>query len=215
MGANPLDSVMPIILFLGLRRLFGLAWGIVGATAWALKVAVQRKRNGHPIGKFLPIITAGIIARGVIGIITDSEAVYFGIGIGVKAAVGVGLIATVLIGRNLVATYAPVLMGFDDATVAHPIYRRAMDRVAIAAGVAQLLSAGFDVWLYNNSSVSGYLTIRFFVNWPFTTLVLFGCFAYLGRQLARIPGFPGINALLESRMAQYESAVRDRHSGTA
>ena len=210
MGGNPLDSIMPIILFLGLRRLFGLAWGIVGATAWALKVAIQRKRKGHPIGKFLPIITIGIIARGVIGIITDSEAVYFGIGIGVKAAIGVGLIATVLLGRNFVAEYAPLVMGFDDTTVAHPVYRRAMDRVAIVAGVAQLMSAGFDVWLYNNSSVGGYLTIRFFVNWPFTTLVLFGSFAYLGRQLARIPGFPGMNALLESRMAQYEAAVRDR-----
>lgn len=214
-GGNPLDSIMPIILFLGLRRLFGLAWGIVGATAWALKVAVQRKRSGHPIGKFLPIITAGIIARGIVGIITDSEAVYFGIGIGVKAAIGVVLIGSVLIGRNLIAAYAPLLVGFDDATVANPIYRRAMDRVAIAAGVAQLISSAFDVWLYNNSSVSGYLTIRFFVNWPFTTLVLFGAFAYLGRELAKIPGFPGMNALLEMRMAQYETAVRDRRSRPA
>lgn len=214
-GGNPLDSIMPIVLFLGLRRLFGLAWGIVGATAWALKVAVQRKRAGHPIGKFLPIITAGIIARGVVGIITDSEAVYFGIGIGVKAAIGVALIGSVLIGRNLIATYAPLLVGFDDATVANPIYRRAMDRVAIAAGVAQLVSSAFDVWLYNNSSVGGYLTIRFFVNWPFTTLVLFGAFAYLGRELAKIPGFPGMNALLEMRMAQYETAVRDRRTRPA
>ena len=214
-GGNPLDSIMPIVLFLGLRRLFGLAWGIVGATAWALKVAVQRKRAGHPIGKFLPIITAGIIARGVVGIITDSEAVYFGIGIGVKAAIGVALIGSVLIGRNLIATYAPLLVGFDDATVANPIYRRAMDRVAIAAGVAQLVSSAFDVWLYNNSSVGGYLTIRFFVNWPFTTLVLFGAFAYLGRGLAKIPGFPGMNALLEMRMAQYETAVRDRRTRPA
>ena len=90
-----------------------------------------------------------------------------------------------------------------------------MDRVAIAAGVAQLVSSAFDVWLYNNSSVSGYLTIRFFVNWPFTTLVLFGAFAYLGRELAKIPGFPGMNALLEMRMAQYEDAVRDRRGRPA
>ena len=140
---------------------------------------------------------------------------WVGIGIGVKAAIGVALICSVLIGRNLIATYAPLLVGFDDATVASPIYRRAMDRVAIAAGVAQLVSSAFDVWLYNNSSVSGYLTIRFFVNWPFTTLVLFGAFAYLGRELAKIPGFPGMNALLEMRMAQYEDAVRDRRGRPA
>lgn len=214
-AGNPIDSVMPIILFLGLRRLFGLAWGIVGATAWAVKVAVQRKRKGHPIGKFLPIITAGIIARGIIGIVTDSEAVYFGIGIGTKAAIGVGLIVTTLVGRNLVATYAPLLFGFDRATTEHPRYVRAMRNVAIGAGVAQLASAAFDVWLYNNSSVGGYLTIRFFVNWPFTTLVLMVSVGYLGRELAKIPGFPGMSELLDERMRQYEAAMRDARARRA
>ncbi len=208
MNGNPLDSVMPIILFLGLRRLFGLAWGIAGATAWALKVAITRKRRGHPIGKFLPIITAGIIARGAVGIITDSEAVYFGIGIGTKAAIGVALIASTLMGHNFVAKYAPVLFGFDDATTSNPIYQRAMDRVAIAAGLMELISAGFDVWLFNNSSVGGYLTIRFFVNWPFTTAVLMGSMAYLGRELSKIPGFPGMSNLIDDRMKQYEDAIK-------
>ncbi len=215
MGTNPLDSVMPIILFLGLRRLFGLAWGIVGATLWALKVAYSRRRAGTPIGKFLPIITIGIIARGVVGIVTDSEAVYFGIGIAAKALVGVVLIASVLLGRNLITTYLPLLLPFDRSVTSHPIYQRAMDRVAVAAGIAQLVSAAFDVWLYNNSSVGGYLTIRFFVNWPFTTAVLVGCFTYLGRQLSKIPEFPGLNAVLDERMAQYEAAMKSRRRPAA
>jgi hypothetical protein len=214
MNGNPLDSVMPIILFLGLRRLFGLAWGIVGATLWALKVAITRKRRGHPIGKFLPIITIGIIARGAVGIITDSEAVYFGIGIGTKAAVGVGLIVSTLFGKNLVAKYAPLLFGFDETTTSHPIYARAMDRVAIAAGLMELISAGFDLWLFNNSSVGGYLTIRFFVNWPFTTVVLMGSVAYLGRELSKIPGFPGMSDVIDVRMKQYEDAIRRSRSKT-
>ena len=208
MNGNPLDSVMPIILFLALRRFAGLAWGIAGATVWALKVAYMRKRRGHPIGKFLPIITLGIIVRGAVGILTDSEAVYFGIGIGVKAAVGVALIASTVIGRNLIAAYAPVLLGFDRATIEHPIYGRAMDRIAWVAGIAELVSAAFDVWLFNRSSVGGYLTIRFFVNWPFTSAVLFGCIAYLGRELAKIPGFPGMSEVLDERMKQYEAALK-------
>ena len=79
---------------------------------------------------------------------------------------------------------------------------------AIGAGIAELISAAFDVWLFNNASVGGYLTIRFFVNWPFTTAVLLASLAYLGRELSKIPGFPGMNALLESRMAAYESAYK-------
>jgi len=212
MGGNALDSVMPVVLFLGLRRFASLSWAIVGATLWALKVAYMRKRRGHPVGKFLPIITVAIIARGAVSIITDSEAVYFGIGIGFKAGFGVLLIASALVGRNLIGTYAPMLFGFDKATTSHPIYKRAMNHVAWVAGIAELMSAGFDIWLFRNSSVGGYLTIRFFVNWPFTSLVLFGSIAYLGRELAKIPHFLGMSELIENQMKAYEDALKQRRS---
>lgn len=198
-----IDSVMPVILFIGLNRLAGLTWAIGAATLWSLKVAYSRKRRGLTIGKFLPIITAGIIARGIVGILTDSEAVYFGIGIATKAGIGLVLIGSAVIGRNLLAKYAPLLLGFDEATVNNPIYKQAMDRVAWLAGLAELISAAFDIWLFNNSSVGGYLTIRFFVNWPFTTLVLIIAVNHLSNQLDKIPGFPGMGELIERRMAAF------------
>ncbi|MFV2039688.1 MAG: DUF3159 domain-containing protein [Acidimicrobiales bacterium] len=202
MGAM-IDSVMPVILFIGINRLVGLSWAIGAATLWSLKVAYSRKRRGLPIGKFLPLITLAIIARGVVGIITDSEAVYFGIGIATKAGVGLVLIGSAVAGRNLLAKYAPLALGFDEATVNNPIYQRAMDRVAWLAGLAELVSAAFDVWLFNNSSVDGYLTIRFFVNWPFTTIVLIVAINHLSNQLDKIPGFPGMGELLEQRLTAY------------
>ena len=98
---NPWESVMPIVLFIIFNRLLGLAQAIVAATVWSVAISIRRYRNGHPIGKFIPIVTAGIVTRGVIGIITDSEAVYFGIGIGTKASVGIGLISTALLFLDL------------------------------------------------------------------------------------------------------------------
>ncbi len=211
-GLGMFDAIMPIVLFIGLNRVAGLPWAIGAATLWALKVAFMRKRRGLAIGKFLPIITVGIVARGVIGIITDSEAVYFGIGIATKASIGLVLIGSAVIGRNLLAKYAPLLFGFDQATTQNPIYKAAMDRVAWIVGVAELISAGFDVWLFRNSSVDGYLTIRFLVNWPFTTIVLVVCVTYMSRKLDQIPGFPGVGEMLERRMETYESAVKQKLS---
>jgi hypothetical protein len=208
--SNPLDSVMPVLLFIGVNRFVTLGWAIAAATVWSAKVAITRKRRGSPIGKFLPIITLGIVARGLVGILTDSEAVYFGIGIGTKAAIGIGVIATMLVGHNLLARYAPLVFGFDDATVADPLYASGFRTIAWAVGLAELSSAAFDVWLFNNSSVNYYLVVRFFVNWPLTTIVMFGSLAYLGRKLAHIEGFPGLNHLIEVRMAEYEDAVRRR-----
>lgn len=207
-----LDPIMPVVLFLVLNRFAGLAWAIAAATLWSIKVAVQRKRRGSPIGKFLPVITLGIIARGAVGIVTDSEAVYFGIGIGTKAASGLVLVVGAVIGRNLLAMYAPMVFGFTPRIVRHPTYHHAMGRLAVVAGFALFASAAFDVWLFNNSSVSGYLVIRTMVNWPFNTALLIGSFWYLGRRLADVPGFPGLNALLEERMAAYELAVEQRRA---
>lgn len=212
---SPFDSIMPVVLFIVVNRLAGLGWAIAAATAWSVKVAVTRKRRGSPIGRFLPLITAGILVRGLIGILTDSEAVYFGIGIATKAAIGVVVIGSAVVGRNLVARYAPLAFGFDAATVAHPVYRSAMDRVAWAVGAAQLASAAFDVWLFERASVDSYLVVRFFVNWPLTTVVLVGSIAYLSRRLAAIPGFPGVNALLEARLAEYDEGVRRRRGRAA
>ena len=79
-------------------------------------------------------------------------------------------------------------------------YEIAMNRIAYGLGVAQIISAGFDVWLYNNASVDGYLVIRFFVNWPFTTAVIILSMLYLGKKLSVIPGFTGITNAFESRL---------------
>ena len=111
---NLWEALFPLFAFIVVNRLFSLLWAIVVATLWSLKITFQRYRNGYPIGRFLPIVTIGIIARGVVGIITDSEAVYFGIGIGIKASVGVALIVSALLRKNLLAIYAPLLLGFQE-----------------------------------------------------------------------------------------------------
>ena len=51
-----LDSVIPIALFLVLNRIWGLGAGVAGATLWSIKVAVDRRRRGESVGRFLPIL---------------------------------------------------------------------------------------------------------------------------------------------------------------
>ncbi|MBT4676316.1 MAG: hypothetical protein HOB67_00500, partial [Acidimicrobiaceae bacterium] len=75
-----LDSVIPIALFLVLNRIWGLGAGVAGATLWSIKVAVDRRRRRESVGRFLPILVGYLVVRAIIGILTDSEAVYFGIG---------------------------------------------------------------------------------------------------------------------------------------
>ncbi len=197
---NPWESIMPIVLFIVFNRMLGLAQAIVAATVWSVAISIRRYRNGHPIGKFIPIVTAGIVIRGVIGIITDSEAVYFGIGIGTKASVGIGLISTALLSRGYLTKQVKKFIYSNKFSTDHPAFQLGVNRVGCILGVALLVSSGFDIWLYNNSSVDGYLIIRFFVNWVYTTAVIILVAYYLDREWGKIIGFPGISSLLKGEL---------------
>lgn len=191
------DSILPILLFIVLNRFFGLVWGVIGATLWGIKAVVGRYRRGEMIGRYLPGLIAYLVVRGIIGVITDSEAVYFGIGIGTKALIGAALIATVFSKRSFVERFMHYVIPFDRAIRDHEIYRRATSRLTIIAGVWQFITSAWDIWLFRQTSVDGYLIIRTLVGWPAATIAIFGSLFYLNRAMRGIPGFTSVFETLE------------------
>jgi len=192
-----IDSVMPIVAFLVLNRWASLGWAVAGATAWSIKAAVSRRRHGEVVGRFLPLLVAYLVVRGVIGIATDSEAVYFGIGIGTKALIGMALVATAVVGRPFLARVFPLAVPLAAETVAHPVFRRTMGRLTVALGAYQLLTSAWDIWLYNQTSPDGYVAIRALVGWPVGFIVSCLGLWYADRALRAAPGFPGLLDLLD------------------
>ena len=192
-----IDSVMPIVAFLVLNRWTSLGWAVAGATAWSIKAAVSRRRHGEAVGRFLPLLVVYLVVRAVIGIATDSEAVYFGIGIGTKALIGMALVATAVVGRPFLARVFPLAVPLAAETVAHPVFRRTMGRLTVALGAYQLLTSAWDIWLYNQTSPDGYVAIRALVGWPVGFIVSCLGLWYADRALRAAPGFPGLLDLLD------------------
>ena len=192
-----IDSVMPIVAFLVLNRWASLGWAVAGATAWCIKAAVSRWHHKEAVGRFLPLLIAYLVVRGVIGIVTDSEAVYFGIGIGTKALIGMVIVATAVVGRPFLARVFPLAVPLAAETVAHPVFRRTMGRLTVALGAYQLLTSVWDIWLYNQTSADGYVTIRALVGWPAGFIVSCLGLWYADRALRAAPGFPGLLDLLD------------------
>jgi hypothetical protein len=205
-----IDSLMPVLLFVGLNSFVGLTWAIAGATAWSVFAAIRRRRQNLPIGKLLPIVTLFIVARGIVGIITDSEAVYFGIGIATKFGVGLGLLGSVVIGRNLLGHFAPYVFGFDEELQENPIYKSTMAQLTVIAAFYYFISAGFDIWLFNNSSANGYVVIRAVVNWPFAMATIGLCSWWAHVRFKRIEGFPGLFNLFEQYLEIQQDALLNR-----
>lgn len=202
-----LEGIFPVVAFMVLNSVAGLGWAIAGATVVSLWSAISRRRRGVPIGRFLPIIMVIIIGRGAIGIITDSEAVYFGLGIASKFAIAAALAISVAIGKAAVGYLAPYVLGFDDETQQHRSYRSAMAHITVIGAIYYLISASFDIWLFNNASTNQYVLVRFIVNWVFTTGAIVGSAIYLNRRLQEIPGMPSLMTVVEDRITEQAAAL--------
>lgn len=194
------DSVVAVALFVVFDRVAGLPFAIGAATLWSVKAAVVKHRRHERLGWLLPITTVYLVVRGVIGIVTDSRAVYFGISIATKYAIGLALIGSVLIGRGLLRTYAPKLFEFPLHVITDPIYISTMNRLTIGAGIYEFASATSDIWLYNNAPKGGYVLIRILVNWVSAFVAIFGAIIYADSRLKKIPNFPGLLALAEATL---------------
>ena len=162
-----------------------------------IKAVIGRHQRGEMIGRYLPGLIIYLVVRGVIGIITDSEAVYFGIGIGTKALIGVALIATVFSQRSFVERFMHYVIPFERDVRRHEIYRRATSRLTVIAGVWQFITSAWDIWLFRQTSVDGYLIIRTLVGWPAATTVILGSLFYLNKMMKKIPGFTSVFDTLE------------------
>ncbi|WP_420638687.1 DUF3159 domain-containing protein [Candidatus Poriferisocius sp.] len=199
--ADVVDQYMPIALFLVLNSVGGLVWAIGAMTLWAVKAQVSRYRRGLPLGRVMPIIVVYLLIRGTLGIIYDSEEVYFGIGIGAKGLAALALAGSVAIGRNVTGYALSFLLPLDRDTRSHPEFRSATNRVSIGVALVVLMSVGFDTWLLQNASINKFVLIRLGVNWGLSLLTLVVIGVFLDRRLRRIPGFPGLMTLLERRLA--------------
>ena len=196
-SSGALDSVGSVAAFLVGNRLGGLGLAIALVTAWSLVAVVRRYRNGIAIGKLLPITTGYLLVRGIIGVATGSKAVYFGTSIATKAGIGLVLLGSVVVGRALITRYAPMVIPFPAHVVTHPVYRRTARNLTLLAGVYEIGSAAWDVWLYNRTSTDGFVLIRLGVSYVSGFVVIFGGIVYADLQLKKIPGFDGLLAVME------------------
>ena len=203
------DTLLAVVAFVVLFRFWGLGPAIGAITVVSVLSGFLRVRHGVGVGKLLPLVTVCVIARGVVGIITDNDDIYFGIGIGYKFAIAGGLVLSAPLKLNPAVDLVARTLGLSSAMRSHDAYRSAVDRIVVVFGVLLGLTAGFDIWFLGVTDPDEYVLFRYIINWPlyvaFTALSL----TFLSRRLGRIPGFPGVMNLLEQQ-AELRAAGRRR-----
>jgi hypothetical protein len=197
-SSGGLDSIISVAAFMVANRLGGFGWAIAASTAWSLVASVRRHRRGQGVGKLIPVTAAVLLIRGIIGIVTDSKAIYFGSGIAIQAAIGVALIISVIIGKSVLGQLVPRVLPFPAHVATHPIFLSTMAHLTLVAGTYEIAKSGWDVWIYNNSSTNGFVALRFVAGWLTGVVAITGSILYADRRLKRIEGFDGMLPMLES-----------------
>lgn len=196
-SSGAFDSIGSVVAFLIGSRIAGLGLAIGLVTAWSLFAALRRHRAKLGIGKLLPITTAYLLVRGTLGLVTGSKAVYFGTSIGTKMLIGLVLLGSAVIGRSLLGKYAPVVIPFPQFVLEHRQYAVTMRNLTILAGVYEIGTAVWDVWLYNQTSTGRFVIIRLGVAWLSGFISILGGIVYADMSLRKIPGFEGLLAIME------------------
>jgi len=199
------EGLLPIIGFvigdqLG-SRAFGDLWGdrlaislMTLAAGWAV---IQRQRRGVAIGWWIPSIAVYLFCRGIAGLIWGED-VFLAIGIGLKVALGLGALGSVLIKKPAAALLAPMVLPFSDATKAHPKFYTTMRNLTLAYAVYQLVTVSFEIWLLTASdSGTVFLLVRTLVGTAASFVGFFVAAFYANRSLRDIPDFPGVLPMFE------------------
>ena len=206
-GGSNMDQFMPVLLFFVLFNTIGIVAAVIGATAWSIKAAIGRRRRGLDIGWWLPSITIYLIVRAAITILVEreivdfgisSEAVYFGIGFATKFLVGVVLAVTVLAGRPFLAWAVPKVVHLADDLVADPRYRATMARATWGIVAYEVLSAIWDVWLFNNAGFNFFFLARSATNFVVSFIAITIGLMYIDKRLEPLESYPGLTHVLES-----------------
>ena len=207
-GGSNLDQLMPVLLFFVLFNVWGIIPAVIAATAWSIKAAIGRRRRGLNIGWWLPGVTIYLLIRAAITIAVEqelvdfgisAEAVYFGIGFGTKFLIGIAVAVTILIGRPVLAWAVPMAIRLAPSVLQDPRYRRTMANASWIIVFYEIVSAIWDVWLFNNSGFNLFFLARSGTNFVFAFACITFGLMYIDRNLEPIEEYPGIAEVLESQ----------------
>lgn len=178
-----LISLSPTIGFLVVNLWFGLTQAMIAATLTSAVVIALRWRKGRRIGILLPASLAYVAIRGLVGVLTGSEDVYFGLGIALSAATAVAIGATAFTHTPAASYLIPLVVTYRQQTVDHPLYMRVAAQLTVAWALMELAITGWEAWHLTRVTATEFIFLRTFVGWPVMAIWIFFLVFYLRMRL--------------------------------
>lgn len=176
-------SLAPSAAFLVANNWFGLVAGMVAATILSAGLIVIRRARGQAIGWLLPVSLGYVIVRGIAGVLTGSENVFFGFGVATSALIATAVGVTAFTRHPLAGYLMPLVVRYEHLSMDHPVYRRVAAQITLVWAVAEMGLTTWEAWHLSNVSGSEFLVDRTLVGWPVMGLVIFMLIFYVRFRL--------------------------------
>ena len=165
-------SLVPSIAFLIANNWFGLIAGMVAATVLSAGLVVIRRGRGQAIGWLLPISLGYVVVRGIAGILTGSENVFFGVGVATSALIAIAVGVSAFTKHPIAGYLIPLVVRYRHLSMDHPVYRRVAAQITLVWAVAEMALTTWEAWHLSNVSGSEFLVDRTLVGWPVMAVVI-------------------------------------------
>jgi intracellular septation protein A len=205
------DALAPVAVFLLLNNLAGLRWAMAGATGWAVGLAMHRRRRGRAVGPIVFIVVGYLLLRGTAGVLTRSDAVFFGPGIATNFLIGGVFLLSVLIRRPIIGLIARAFYPFPRWMRRHPAFVRIFGRLTLLWGGFLVATGTWQAYLILNHSTNTFVIGRTAVGIPLAILLLTYSLRYPRRAFAREPECA---AGVEAAEEQIRQARERRRTGS-
>ena len=168
------EGVLPLVVFYGAWRLWGLTAGIILATTLSAAVVAMESRRGRdtPVARITLLFLA---VQAVVGLAAHSATVYLAQPVLASAAWGVAYLVSAAIGRPLVGVFAQAWYPFGPDFRASVEFRREFTMQSVVWGVFCLGRAGARLAALLGAGVGGFVLVSFATGTPaFAALVAWG-----------------------------------------
>lgn len=165
-AAGLATALLPSATFIAANEAIGLAAGIVAASVASATLIVVRRRRNTKTGILLWASLAYVLLRAVAGMVTDSDDVYFGLGLALSAATALAVAATAATATPAAAHLIPAVVRYRDRTRRHPLYRRVAAHTTLAWAAAELAVTGWEASHLAHTTATQFVLVRTFVGWP-------------------------------------------------
>lgn len=183
--APALTSLFPTGVFLVVDGWLGLVAAMVAASVMTLVLLILRRQRGDGVGVLLPLSLGFVVVKGVAGVVTESQVVYFGAGLALTGLITVAVGATAFTKTPVASYLIPLVTPYGHLSSDHPVYRRVAAQVTAVWALVELAITSWEAWHLTNSSASEFVVTRSLVAWPVMAVVVFFLIFYVRFRLDR------------------------------